>query len=403
LGVTLVLIVLVALLAIYGTPIPNTKYNIMPVSKAIKLGLDLRGGVYAVYQGDANAENFASGMTNAVEVMRRRLSGQGYNEASVTMQGSDCIRVEIPDVHDPDAIMDILGKPARLTFVGPDGAVIMEGKNIVEAFPSYDQNNTPVVSFELDSEGTAAFRDATAKFTNQIISIRLDDDSISEPTVQSVISDGRGIITGMGSIDEARTLANLILSGSLSVELTISEMNAISATLGEEAIGNSVIAGIVGIILVMLFMLILYRLPGLIANMALCIYILIVFYAVALIGGIQLTLPGIAGILLGVGMAVDANVIIFERFREELKQGRPLDSAVDRGFKNALRAIIDSNVTTIIAGLVLMNYGTGPIKGFAITLVIGILVSMFTAIIVTRFLLKQVVRINRTNISLYSR
>jgi protein-export membrane protein SecD len=236
-----------------------------------------------------------------------------------------------------------------------------------------------------------------------VISIRLDDDSISEPTVQSIISDGRGIISGMEDDDAARTLANLIISGALSVELTLSEMNAISATLGEEAIGNSVIAGIVGIILVMLLMLIVYRLPGLIADMALCIYILIVFYAVALIGGIQLTLPGIAGILLGVGMAVDANVIIFERFREELKQGRPLDSAVERGFKNALRAIIDSNVTTVIAGLVLMNYGTGPIKGFAITLVIGIVVSMFTAVLVTRFLLKQVVRLNRTNLTLYSR
>jgi preprotein translocase subunit SecD len=263
------------------------------------------------------------------------------------------------------------------------------------------------VTFELDDEGTKAFADATAQYINREISIYLDDELISAPTVQSVIPDGKGQISlGDLSVDEsyeaAANLAMLIQSGALPLDISELETRAISATLGIEAIDGAIIAGVVGLALVILFMLIMYRLPGVAASMALAIYVLIVFYAIAITGA-QLTLQGVAGILLGIGMAVDANVVIFERFREELSQGRTPVNAVKFGFRNAGRAVMDSNVTTLIAALVLMFFGTGTIKGFAITLTISVVASLFTAVVVTRSLLNAIVNLGVTNPKLYSR
>ena len=399
---TVVLIVLVSALALNGLQIG--KYIFMPVADKISLGLDLRGGVYAVYVAEnTDQENFDSLLSGTISVLRNRLTAQGYTEATVTQQGSNRIRVEIPDVSDPNEILDIIGTPAHLEFIGPDGNVVIEGKDIKLAQAGFDSTNQPVVQFELNDSGKQAFAEATANSIGQVISIELDGTVISAPTVQSAISDGAGHITGMASIEDAANLAMLITSGALPLDITQDEVSAVSATLGVEALDSSLKAGVIGLILVVLFMLVMYRLPGLVADLALCIYILIVFYALALVPGVQLTLPGIAGILLGIGMAVDANVIIFERFREELRAGRSVDSAVHRGFKNALSAVIDSNVTTIIAALVLMYFGTGPIRGFAITLLIGVIVSMFSAVFVTRFLLKQLIRIGVNHPALLSR
>ena len=403
LGVTLLLIVLIGLLAVNGMHVG--KYIFKSVGDSVSLGLDLRGGIYAVYLGDTSAEDFDAQMDATVTIMRTRLTNEGYTEATITRQGDDRIRIEIPDVSDPNEILNIVGTPAHLTFVDPDGNVVVEGSQIVEAYPAYDENNKPVVMFKMNDEATESFAKATTENIGKTISIQLDGENISTPTVQSAITEGSGMISGSSTIEEAQTLANLIMSGALPLDITLDSSSAVSATLGIDALSTSLKAGIIGLILVALFMIVMYRLPGVISVMALCIYTLVVMYAVCLVPGVQLTLPGIAGILLGIGMAVDGNVIIFERFREELKGGRSLEAAVNRGYKNALSSIIDSNVTTIIAGCVLLYFGTGSIKGFAMTLLIGVIASMISSVFVTRFLLKHQVRlgIGKNNLKLYSR
>ena len=401
--VTVLLILLVGLLAINGLQIG--KYRIKPVGQAISLGLDLRGGIYAVYQGDTSAEDFDTQMDATVTIMIKRLTAEGYTEATVTRQGADRIRIEIPDVQDPNEILTIVGTPAHLTFVDPNGEIILEGDDVKEASPAYDSQNgnAPIIAFELSDEGAKVFAEATQTFLNQVISINLDETVLTAPRVQSAITDGRGIINGFSSVEEAATIANLIMSGALPLNITLIESSAVSATLGVDALSTSLTAGIIGVILIMLFMIVMYRIPGVVADLALCIYMLIVFYALALVPGVQLTLPGIAGILLGIGMAVDGNVIIFERFREEYRSGRSIESAAQRGYKNALSSIIDSNVTTIIAAIVLVRFGTGSVKGFAITLLIGVIVSMLSSIVVTRFLLNKATKLGLDNEKLWTR
>ena len=400
--VTVLLVVLVGLLAINGAQVG--KYILKPVGQAISLGLDLRGGIYAVYLGDTTAENFDMQMDATVTIMRNRLTSAGYTEANITRQGDDRIRIEIPDVKDPNEILEIVGTPAHLEFLDPDGNVIMEGKDIENAVPMIDSSdNSYYVYFELNEEGKVAFAEATTNHVGEVISIVLDNTVISAPEVQSPITEGSGQISGQFTQQEVVNLANLIMSGALPLDIELIEASAVSATLGVEALDTSVLAGIIGVIIIMLFMLAVYRLPGLMADIALCIYMLIVFYALALVPGVQLTLPGIAGIVLGIGMAVDGNVIIFERFREELKGGRSVKMAVQRGYKNALSSIIDSNVTTIIAAVVLMYFGTGSIKGFAITLLIGVVTSMISSLLITRFLLNHAVQLGIKNTKLYTR
>ena len=396
LGIVAVLIVLVAILALNGMPLGESKYSIKPVGEAISLGLDLRGGVSTEYRAtDTSLESYDALLVSTVGALRNRLTNAGFTEANVATQGADRILVEIPDVDDPEEVARIIGTPAHLEFRDPQGNVVIEGKDIREAIAQWvNEDRTEAgVGFRLTSEGTKAFADATAKFVGQSISIYLDGELISSPRVNEPITGGRGIISGSGSntstedsVKWAQGLAIQIQSGALPMDIEEVETRAISATLGIQAIDGAIVAGIVGLILILIFMLVMYRLPGVAADMALLIYILIVFYALA-ITGVQLTLQGIAGILLGIGMAVDANVVIFERFREELKEGRTPLNAVKFGFRNAGRAVVDSNVTTLIAAVVLMIFGTGTIKGFAITLLISVIVSLFTAVVVTRGLL----------------
>ncbi len=399
--IVVLLVALIGALAVFGLPMGI--YRIKPVGEAISLGLDLRGGIYAVYLGDTTAENFDEQMDATVIIMRNRLTSAGYTEATITRQGSDRIRIEIPDVEDPNEILEIVGTPAHLEFLDPNGEVIMEGKDIVEAQAAMDDNGSYYVYFELNEDGKAAFAAATTAHVGETISIVLDDTVISAPMVNEPITGGSGQISGGFTAEEVINLANLIMSGALPLDIELIESSAVSATLGVEALDSSLLAGIIGIALIMIFMIAVYRLPGLMADLALCIYMLIVFYALALVPGVQLTLPGIAGIVLGIGMAVDGNVIIFERFREELKGGRSVGVAVERGYKNALSSIVDSNVTTIIAAIVLLYFGTGSIKGFAITLLIGVVTSMISSLLVTRFLLKKVTDLGIKNPALYSR
>ena len=407
--VVAVLIAAVSFLALNGLQIG--KYILKPVGRAISLGLDLRGGVSTEYiVTDTDAENYEILLDGTVSALRNRLTNAGFTEATVAIQGDDRILVEIPDVDDPEEVAAIIGTPAHLEFRDPEGNVVFEGNDIKTAGAQWlDNTNTRAgVAFELNDEAAKAFEEATAQFLGESIEIWLDDEMISNPIVNQVIAGGSGIISGdenettEESVEWANNLAMLIQSGALPLDIQEIETRAISATLGIEAIDGAVIAGIVGVALILLFMIAMYRLPGIAASMALLIYILIVFYTMAIMGT-QLTLQGVAGILLGIGMAVDANVVIFERFREELREGRTPINAVTFGFRNAGRAVADSNITTLIAAVVLMVFGTGTIKGFAITLLISVIASLFTAVVVTRWLLMLICRLDIKNPRAYTR
>nr|WP_162990616.1 protein translocase subunit SecD [Maliibacterium massiliense] len=382
------IIALLSYVAVAGFPFGI--YNFKPLHENIKQGLDLQGGLSILYQAKPpeDGSDFDSGVVGTIAKQRARLDQQGYTEATITRQGGDRIRIEIPDVHDPQQVIDILGTPAKLTFVDPDGTVIIDGSHVKRAQATLDDAQKPVIAFELNNEGATKFAEATQRLIGQKITIKLDDEELSSPTVNSVIAGGQGVIENMESTEKAEELAELIMSGALPLELEQLEVRSISATLGESALRMSIIAGLIGLALLMVFMLVYYRLPGLTACIALAGYMVIMLFMLATIPGVQLTLPGIAGIILSIGMAVDANVIIFERFKDELRTGKPPKTALRMGFSKAFSSILDSNITTVIAALVLMFFGTGPIKGFAITLLIGILVSMFSALVLTRSLLK---------------
>ena len=397
----LVVVAVCAYLGLFGFGKGTMINYLKPWGDAISLGLDLRGGVYTVYQAEDNGDaDFDTKMDSTVSILTSRLTRQGFTEATVTRQGNDRIRVEIPNVSDPNEILTIIGTPAQLYFVDEDGNNLMEGSMVKNAYAAQDQDGKPCIAFELSDEGAKIFADATAANLGKTISITLDGETISRATVNTVIAGGKGEITGNFTADEARNLATLILSGALPLNLTQLEVSAISATLGVEALDRAIQAGIIGVILVMLFMIFRYRLCGVVADIALTIYIMVVVLLLALTGA-QLTLPGVAGIILGIGMAVDANVVIFERIREEVKVGRPLGSAIRKGFSNALSAIIDSNVTTIIAAVVLYAFGTGSIRGFALTLGIGVVTSLFTAVFVTHKLLDIFADLGIKNQKLY--
>ena len=403
LGIVAVLIVVVAFLALNGLQVG--KYILKPVGSAISLGLDLRGGVSTEYRvTDTTVDNYESLLDGTVSALRTRLTNAGFTEATVAIQGNDRILVEIPDVDDPEQVAEIIGTPAHLEFRDPNGNVVFEGKDIKSAGAQWtdDTNTKAGVGFVLNSEASEAFAEATSEFLGQSISIYLDDELISAPTVNQVITTSSASESTEESVEWANNLAMLIQSGALPLDIEEVETRAISATLGIEAIDGALLAGIIGLAIILIFMLVMYRLPGVAADLALLIYVLIVFYVMAIIG-VQLTLQGVAGILLGIGMAVDANVVIFERFREELKDGRTPLNAVKFGFRNAGRAVLDSNVTTLIAAVVLMIFGTGTIKGFATTLLISVLASLFTAVVVTRWLLNLICKLDIRKRSAYTR
>lgn len=373
--------------------------TLRPAMEAINQGLDLKGGVYVVYEAETNAtgEELDRIISQTIEVFRRRVDAMGLTEPLVVREGNNRIRVELPGVENAQEALDMIGRTAQLQFITLDGEVVVTGSNVKKADATFIQGEgNPVVSLEFDSEGTKSFADATAKHIGEPIFIVLDEEIISSPSVKSAIPNGQAYISGNFTVETASQLAALIRGGALPVDLKEVQTSTITATLGVNALEKSITAAAVGFALVLLFMLIYYRIPGLAANIALIIYALLVL-AIFVSLRATLTLPGIAALILSVGMAVDANVIIFERLKEELKAGKTIRSAIDSSFKQANRTILDANITTLIAGAVLYQFGTGPIRGFAVTLIIGIVVSMFTAIIVTKLLLKLIVGMNLTN------
>lgn len=387
-GRILILVVLCLLIFLSGY---QAFYHAADREVGIKRGLDIAGGLYvlleAVETGDQELDEDA--IERAITVIRMRVDELGVAEPIIAAQGDNRIRIELPDLEDVEQARNIIGRTALLKFVGPDDVVIVTGAHLIRARAERNPEVTPYpyISLEFDQEGAELFSEATGKFLNQPIAIVLDDEVISSPVVRAIITDGKAIIESNFEFEEAANLALLLRSGSLPVELRELESRLIGPTLGQRTEEIAVYAAGIGLALVLLFMIIYYRGAGVIAGVALIFYLSLVLWALNYLPT-TLTLPGIAGLILSIGMAVDANVIIFERIKDELRSGRTPRSAMESGFQRAFRAILDANVTTLIVTIVLFSLASGPVRGFAVTLFIGIICSMFTAIVLTRLLMR---------------
>ena len=374
-------------------------------ARNINLGLDLAGGVSITYQAkDKNPS--AEDMKDTIYKLQKRVE-QYSTEASVYQEGDDRINIEIPGVSDANKVLEELGKPGSLVFQDADGNTVLEGTDVKNAEAQTQENSTTknkeyVVALQLTKEGTTKFAEATAANVGKQISIIYDGQTISSPRVNQAIEGGEAVITGMSSYEEADNLAATIRIGGLSLELEELRSNVVAAQLGEEAISTSLMAGAIGLAIIFVFMCFVYLLPGLAAGLALLIYtglILVLLNAF----NITLTLPGIAGIILGIGMAVDANVIIFARVREEVTTGISVKTSLKNGFHKAMSAIVDGNVTTLIAAAILWFKGSGSVKGFAQTLALGIVVSMFTALVITRIIIFSLYAIGLRDVKFYAK
>ena len=382
----------------------------------IRLGLDLVGGSRIVYEAELpdgyDTSNLSRDMDTAQSMIRQRLTNKGFTEATVALSGDRRISVEIPQITNPEEAVQTLGTTAQLTFCDMDGKVWLNGSDIKRADSMYGQptgselTNEHYVQIEFTDEGTKKFAEATAAIAarasenKNYLAIVMDDQIVSMPSVRSQLTQNTCVISGNFTAESAKELADLINVGQMPFSLKQVELRSVGPQLGANALKTSLVAGAIGLALVCLFMLIMYRIPGFVSCLALGFYMVIeaIIFSVA---RINLSLPGIAGIILSIGMAVDANVIIFERIKEELKAGKTVKSAIDSGFKRAFTAILDSNVTTLIASAVLFFMGTGTIVGFATTLGIGVLVSMFTALTITHFLLNRMVDFHIRNPKMY--
>ena len=371
---------------------------------SIPLGLDLSGGVSITYQVvDENPS--AEDMSDTIYKLQKRVDSYS-TEASVYQVGDDRITVEIPGVQDANEILEDLGNPGSLEFQMPDGSVFMTGDMVEDAqgATATDRygNKQYIVSLKLTDEGAKIFGEVTSENIGKNLPIVYDGETISYPQVQSAITGGEAQITGMSSFEEADNLATQIRIGSLSLQLSELESSVVGAQLGSQAISTSLKAGAIGLAIVMVFMIIMYAVPGIAASLALAIYTTLVIATLYLFE-ITLTLPGIAGIILGIGMAVDANVIVFARIREEIATGKSVQTSMKIGFQKAMSAILDGNITTLIASVVLMALGSGTVKGFAYTLMIGIILSLFTAMVVTRYILYSLYALGLKSEKLYGR
>ena len=371
-------------------------------AKNIPLGLDLAGGVSITYQAKGETPS-AEEMNDTIYKLQKRVEGYS-TEAQVYPQGDDRINIEIPGVTDANAILEELGKPGSLSFQDMSGNELLSGTDIktaeAKAYKDNLNNTDYEVALTLTDEGAEKFAEATAANIGSRIAIVYDGETISAPTVQTAITNGNAAITNMESYESAEQLASTIRIGSLKVELEEIQSKVVGAQLGADAIRTSMLAGIIGFALVVIFMIIMYRLPGVAAGIALTSYVGI---TLGLLNAfeITLTLPGIAGIILGIGMAVDANVIIFARIREEIGAGKSVKGAIKTGFQKALSAILDGNITTLIAAIILSLKGSGSVKGFAHTLALSIVVSMFTALVITRLVMNAFYALGLQDAKLY--
>lgn len=378
-------------------------YNYNAYPGQISLGLDLSGGVYAVYDVDTEDENYinmtASERTAAIEGTRtsleRLLFDKGYPEAVVSVYDTS-IRVEVPDVDDPERLFSLIGRPSKLEFKeynstdnGASNETLMTGDEISATGVQYDSSTGYyVVALEFTRTGATRFAEITGNLTGKQLAIFINSEFVIAPSVSSSITGGSASISGNYSYDDAYNLAVQIQAGSFPLVLNMVESSTVTASLGSSAIQAGVIAGLVGLAIIVIYLILLYRLMGVAAGIALIFYTMTYIFFLSIFPWVQLTLSGIAGILLSIGMAVDANVIIFERIKEEYSTGKSMRSSVDIGFKRSMGAIIDGNITTLMGALVMFLVGTSSIQSFGITLFIGIVLSLISSIIITRIILK---------------
>ena len=370
-------------------------FFIKPLALTVKQGLDLQGGTHVVLQAvetpDAKVDDDA--LNRSVKIIERRVNELGLTEPVIQRQGKDRIIVELPGVKDPEKAIAMLGRTALLEFKDMSGKTVMTGKDLKDSKATVGQNGKPVVSLDFSAEGGKKFALLTSQNIGKQISILLDGEVLTSPVVNEAITGGKAQISGSRNVEEAERLAILLRSGSLPVKLEMLENRTVGPTLGQDSKDKSIKAFAIGLAGVFLFMAVYYRASGVVADIVLLFYTLLLLAIMRALNA-TLTLPGIAGIILSIGMAVDANVLIFERFKEEIQSGKTLRSSIEAGFSRAFVTIFDSNITTIMAAAVLFYLGTGPIKGFAITLALGVVISMFTAVTITRYLLRFLVASN---------
>ncbi|MBQ3854751.1 MAG: protein translocase subunit SecD [Anaerovibrio sp.] len=368
---------------------------VSPLAQSIRQGLDLQGGTHVVLEAEDTPEAQVNedAMERVVRIMEKRVNELGLAEPIVQRQGERRIIVELPGIKDPDKAIQVIGKTAMLEFKNDKGETVLTGTDLKDAHEQTDEKGQHVVALEFSDEGGQKFGDLTAKNVGRNIAILLDGEVLTNPRVNEPIMGGKAVITGNKTLEEAHNLAILLRSGSLPVKVNIIETRTVGPSLGQDSKDKSVVAFAIGLGAVVLFMMLFYRLPGFIADISLMAYVIMLLFSLKMLDA-TLTLPGVAGIILSIGMAVDANVLIFEHFKEEFLTGKTMRLSMEAGFERAFTTIFDSNITTIIASAVLFCFGTGSIKGFAITLGLGVVLSMFTAITLTQFMIKNLIAAN---------
>ncbi|WP_462331803.1 protein translocase subunit SecD [Schwartzia sp. (in: firmicutes)] len=368
---------------------------VSPLAYSIRQGLDLQGGTHVVLEAEDTPEAPVNhdAMERVLHIMEKRVNELGLTEPMIQRQGERRIIIELPGIKDPDKAIAVIGKTAMLEFKDEEGNTVLTGTDLKDAKEQTDQQNQHLVSLDFSDEGGKKFADLTTKNVGRRIAILLDGEVLTAPNVKEPITGGKAVITGQRTLEEAHNLAILLRSGALPVKVNIIETRTVGPTLGQDSKDKSEFAFTIGIGAVLIFMILFYRLSGLLADISLMAYVLLLLASLKFLDA-TLTLPGVAGIILSVGMAVDANVLIFEHFKEEYQKGSTLRMSMNNGFKRAFTTIFDSNLTTIIAAMVLFAFGTGSIRGFAITLGLGVVLSMFTAITLSNFMLKMLVGSN---------
>ena len=381
-------------------------YDYKAYPNLIKLGLDLKGGVYAVYDFDSEGvEDFDDVLKGVASSMESLLFSEGYSEAVVTIENGTHIRVEVPDVDDPDEIFELIGNPVDLDFRyknDSDDIVIYEyngtkltGALLENAYVTLDDNSNYAIALEFNKEGQTVFQQATTDLYQKTLYIYADDEQLIAATVQSSAMT-QAIITGNYTYDSAYELAVQIKAGAFAITPTLIDSNVISATLGDTALRGGIIAGAIGLLLIFIFLCVMYRMLGLAASLSLSLYTVVMLFFLAIFPWVQLTLPGIAGIIISIGMAVDGDIIIFERIKDEYStgKGKTMETSVTNGFKRATAAILDGNITTLLGAIIIYIFGAASLKGFAITLIIGIVLSVLACLIITRLLVSSLYAID---------